>query len=95
MNIGLIGILIALAVLMFLVYKRINIILVSIFCCIIVALTSQLPVLETLKDEYMPGMTQFVTSNFLLFVFSAIFGKLMEESGAAFSFAKLIFKAFG
>lgn len=95
MSVGLIGILIALAILMLLVYKRINIILVSVLCCIVVALTSQLPVLETLKNEYMPGMTTFITNNFLLFVFSAIFGKLMEESGAAFSFAKLIFKAFG
>lgn len=95
MNMELIGILIALTALMVLVYKRINIIIVSIFCVSIVALTSQLPVLETLKTDYMTGMTQFIASNFLLFVFSAIFGKLMEESGAAFSFAKLIFNSFG
>lgn len=95
MNIGLIGILIALAALMILVYKRINIILVSVFCCIIVALTSQLPILDTLKNDYMSGLSQFISSNLLLFVFSAIFGKVMEESGAAFAFAKLIFKAFG
>lgn len=95
MNIGLIGILVALVVLMLLVYKRINIIIVSVLCCIIVAISSQLPVLDTIKNDYMGGLAQFVTNNFLLFVFSAIFGKMMEESGAAFSFAKLIGSAFG
>lgn len=95
MNLELIGILVALAVLMILVYKRINIIVVSTLCCVIVAITSQLPILDTLKSDYMSGLTQFVASNFLLFVFSAIFGKLMEESGAAFAFAKLIYNSVG
>lgn len=95
MSMGLAGIIVALVLLMLLVYKRVNLIIVSVICCIVIAVTNQLSVLDTLKNQYMPGFSQFITSNFLLFVLSAIFGKLMEESGAASAFARVISRAFG
>lgn len=95
MSVGLIGFIAALILLMILVYKKLNLVIVSLICCIVVALTSRMPILETLQNDYMQGFAEFIINNFLLFTLSAVFGKVMEESGAAAAFAKVIYKACG
>ena len=43
----------------------------------------------------MTGAAQFVRDNFLLFFFSVLFGKVMEETGAAASIAKFLAELLG
>lgn len=95
MSLSIIGIIVALICLMILVYKKVNIILASIICCLITAFFSGLPLLTSLKESYMPGFAEFIINNFLIFAFSALFGKLMEVSGAAASFAKMMYSVLG
>ena len=95
MSVSFIGILVALAVLMFLVYKRVNIIIASIITSLIVILTSGIPLLETMTTEYVEGFAGFIIKNLLLFVLSSIFGKLMDDSGAASAFAQWLYKLSG
>lgn len=46
MSVGLIGFIVALILLMILVYKKLNLVIVSLICCVVVALTSRMPILE-------------------------------------------------
>lgn len=92
MDLSVIFIILALAALMFLAFNRLNIVVATLLCSVLVALTSGLPVLETLTDTYMTSFGGFVSSWLLTFAFSALFGKVMEESGAAKAFAQLICK---
>lgn len=41
------------------------------------------PILATLTQRYGPGLGRFVTDFFVLFLLGAVFGKIMEVSGAA------------
>lgn len=95
MSLSIIGIIAALVCLMFLVYKKVNITLASIICCLIVASSSSLPLLLSVKESYMPGFAEFIINNFLIFAFSALFGKAMEVTGAAAAFAKMMYNALG
>lgn len=95
MSLSIIGIIVALICLMVLVYKKINIILASIICCLIVAASSSLPLLVSVKEAYMSGFAEFIVNNFLIFAFSALFGKVMEVTGAAAAFAKMMYSALG
>lgn len=95
MSLSMVGIIIALICLMILVYKKVNIILASIICCLITAIFSGLPLLTSLKESYMSGFAEFIINNFLIFAFSALFGKMMEVSGAASSFAKMMYNILG
>lgn len=95
MSLSLLGIAVSLALLMVLVFKRVGIIPATIIACSVLALMSGLPLLTALQDNYLTAMASFISSNFLIFAASALFGKLMEDSGCAAAFAKLIGKACG
>lgn len=84
-----------LALIMFLAFKRLNIAFISILAVIILAILDGMPVISTLTDVMMPGMAAYVQSYFLLFTISACFGKAMEMSGSAASIAKGLIKIFG
>lgn len=81
--ISLIGILIALAVLIFLAYQGFTVMVLGPLAAIIIAVFSGQGIYETLSTTYIEGYAGFITSNFLLLMMSAIFGKFMDESGAA------------
>ncbi|WP_446500465.1 GntT/GntP/DsdX family permease, partial [Peribacillus frigoritolerans] len=49
----------------------------------VVALMSGLDVFDTYTGTYMTGLVGFVQKWFPIFLLGAIFGKLMEETGAA------------
>lgn len=94
MDAGVIFIILALALLMFLAFNKLNIVIATIVCSVLIALTNHLSILETIEATYMGSYGSFITSNLLIFAFSALFGKVMEESGAAKAFAQLICKVF-
>ncbi len=95
MDISSFSILVSLIILTVLVYKRVNIALSSIICCVFVALISSMPLVKEMMPAYLAGFAGFVRTNFLVFSFSALFGKLMEDSGAAFAIANLMCRFLG
>jgi len=85
-----IAIVISLVLLIFLSFKKVNIVVVGILAAAVMALLSGQPVMETINNAYMTGTAEFVKNNFLIFFFSVLFGKVMEETGAAASIAKFL-----
>lgn len=85
----------ALALLMFLAYRGIPIIIATIICSIFVLVTARLPIIEGLSVTYMTGMAGFFQKFFLIFLLGAIFGKIVEMTGAAESIAKSVINTFG
>ncbi|MCA1038737.1 GntP family permease [Bacillus infantis] len=93
--IGLVG---GLALLIFLTMRGMNLLVVGPLSALFVAVLSGMPLFPQLAGEgeanlvgnYMTGFSGFVTSWYLMFLLGAIFGKVMEDSGAADSVAELI-----
>jgi H+/gluconate symporter-like permease len=91
--IGLIG---GLALLIFLTMKGVNILIGGPISALFVAVMSGLPLFPQLVEEgatnfvtsYMTGFTSFILAWYLMFLLGAVFGKVMEDSGAADSVAK-------
>lgn len=83
-----IGIVIGLVLLMFLAYRGYSIIWVAPLTALVVALTGGLELLPAYKDVYMSGFVGFTKSWFPVFMLGAIFGHLMDYTGAAKSIAK-------
>ncbi len=82
-SISLIGILIALAAMMFFSYKGAPVIVTAPLCGIFVCLTSGIPFVEGMASVYMAGASGFF-QRFLWTMFTgAIFGTIMSDSGAA------------
>ncbi len=92
------GLLFALALLIGLTLRGASLFIATPLCALIVALTSDLALLPALAPDggtdlvsaYMQGFTGFIASWFFMFLLGAIFGKLMEASGAADSVAEWI-----
>ncbi len=82
-----IGIILSLALLVFLAMRGFSILVAAIICAVVVALTSGMDLMEGLGEVYMAELAGFAQDFFLIFLFGAIFGKFMEDSGAAKSIA--------
>lgn len=89
------GILLGLALLVFLAYKGYSIIWVAPLSAVVVALTGGLDLLPAYTETYMDGLVGFAKSWFPMFMFGAIFGKIMEVTGAAKSVASELVKLIG
>lgn len=90
-----IGIVIGLILLMVLAYKGISTIWAAPICALIVALTGGLDVLDAYTVTYMQGFVGFTASWFPAFMLGAIFGKVMEATGAAHSVGYWVVKVLG
>ncbi|GGA37443.1 GntP family permease [Psychrobacillus lasiicapitis] len=98
--VGLIG---GLVLLIILTMKGVNILIAGPISALLVALTSGMPLFAQLADEgeanfvtsYMTGFTGFIMSWYLMFLLGAVFGKVMEDSGAADSVSKWIVDKLG
>ncbi|WP_246938761.1 GntP family permease [Bacillus pinisoli] len=98
--IGLIG---GLALLIYLTMKGMNLLVAGPLCALIVAVFSGLPLFPQLAEEgaanlvgnYMTGFSGFVAAWYLMFLLGSIFGKVMEDSGAADSVSKFIVEKLG
>lgn len=93
--ISLIGIIGALALLMVLVMKGVNIFIIAITCSAIVALTGGINLYDALKSDYMGGFVGFFKNNFLIFLTGTLMGKMYEVTNGAKAIAKMIVKIFG
>jgi len=89
------GIFIGLALLMYLAYRGWSIIWIAPICAMVVALFGGVELLPAYTESYMGGFVGFAKSWFPVFMLGAIFGKLMEDTGAAKSVAHWITKMIG
>ncbi|MCV2885968.1 SLC13 family permease [Aestuariibacter sp. AA17] len=93
--IGLIG---GLILLIILTIRGMNLFIAAPLCALIVGLTSGLPVFlgdSNFVTVYMQGFTAFIASWFFMFLLGSLFGKFMEDSGAADSVAQWIIQRLG
>lgn len=89
------GIFLGLALLMFLAYRGMSIIWVAPICALVVAFTGGLELLPSYTDAYMTGFVGFTKAWFPVFMLGAIFGKIMDETGAAKSVAHFVVSLIG
>ena len=89
------GIFLGLAVMIFLAYKGYSILWVGPVSALIVAIFGGLDLLSAYTETYMGGLVSFVLSWFPMFMLGAIFGKVMEVTGAARAIAKKLAELIG
>jgi len=94
-TLSVIGIFIGLATLVVLALRGWSIIIIAPIAAIIVLVFSQVDLLKGLNESYMKGFSSFAMKFFLLFLMGTIFGKIMDDSGAAKRIAALILKLTG
>jgi len=92
---GIIGILLAFALLMWMIMKGFNIYLTVFACTLVVALTSSMDIYEAYKVHFMTGFTNFFKANYLIFLTGTLMAKAMDITGAAKSLAKAIVNVMG
>jgi H+/gluconate symporter-like permease len=80
---GLAGVLIALAALIYLAYRGVSVLVLAPLMALVAVLFSDAPLLASYTQVFMRALGEFVILYFPLFLLGAIFGKLMEASGAA------------
>ena len=91
--VSLVGLIGGLALLIVLTLRGWNLFISAPICSLIVALTSAIPIFQSeanFVQSYMSGFTSFVASWFFMFLLGSIFGKFMEDTGAADSVASWI-----
>lgn len=96
---GLIG---GLALLIVLTIRGMNILIAAPLCGLVVAVSSGIPLIPPMAEGgdsftlgYMTGFSGFLRDWFIVFLLGAMFGKVMEDSGAADSVANAIVKKLG
>ena len=91
----LLGILVALGLLIFLAFRGFTLLLAAPLAAIVAALFSGEPLLAKWTLTFMQGTANFIRNFFPLFLLGGVFGKLMDDSGAALSIAGGIVKRLG
>ena len=93
---GLFGIILSLVLLMVLAYRGINVlVLAPLMALLATAFAGGLPLLATYTQVFMPALGKYAITYFPLFLLGAIFGKLMDDSGAARAIAHFIVDKLG
>ena len=92
---SIVGLVLGLGLLAFLIMRGYHIIITAILCSVLVALSGGINLYTAITDTYMAGFVSFFKSYFPVFLVGTIFGKFMEETGAAASIAHLIVSKLG
>lgn len=87
---GLLGILLALVLLMWLAYRGWSVLLVAPAAALLVAGMSGEPLLAHWTQTFMGSASRFVSQWFPLFLLGGLFGKLMDDSGSITSIARYL-----
>ncbi len=103
MTLSMVGLIGGLALLIVLTIRGMNILLAAPLCALLVAVTSGIPLMpplategaESLTTGYMLGFSGFLQDWFIVFLLGAMFGKVMEDSGAADSVAHWVVEKLG
>jgi H+/gluconate symporter-like permease len=92
---GLFGILLGLAVLMWLAYRGWSVLMVAPVAALVAAAVSREPLLAHWTHTFMGGAGRFVTQWFPMFLLGGLFGKLMDDSGSISSIARYLTERLG
>lgn len=92
---GILGILIALGLLIWLAYRGWSILLLAPLCALLAALLAGEPLLANWTQVFMSNAAQFVAQFFPIFLLGALFGKLMESSGSVEAIAAYMTEKLG
>lgn len=102
MTLSMVGLIGGLVLLIVFTLRGMNILIAAPLCALILALTSHIPIIPPLAGNeasftvsYMTGFASFLQNWFIVFLLGAMFGKIMEISGAADSLAHWIMRTFG
>ncbi len=93
--IGVIGIVISLALLMYLAYRGITVLILAPILALVAAVFSDMPLMATFTHVFMPNLANYLKLFFPVFLLGAIFGKIMEDSGCAKAIAHNIAERVG
>jgi H+/gluconate symporter-like permease len=90
------GITLALVALMFFAYRGVSVLVLAPLCALLAVLFSaDAPLFASYTQVFMKALGGFVIAFFPLFLLGAVFGKLMEASGAALAIAQGIVRRLG
>jgi H+/gluconate symporter-like permease len=92
---GLLGILLALGLLVWLAYQGWSVLLLAPAAALIAAAVSREPLLAHWTQTFMGSAAQFVAQFFPLFLLGALFGKLMDDSGSVDAIARFMTERLG
>ena len=92
---GLVGILIALVLLIWLAYRGGSVLLLAPAAALVAAAVSRQPLLANWTQTFMGSAAQFVAQFFPIFLLGAVFGKLMEDSGSVSAIADFMTEKLG
>src|ERR1051325_4261615 len=87
---GLLGILAALALLIWLSFRGWSVLLLAPAVALVAAATAREPLLAHWTETFMGSAAQFVAQFFPIFLLGALFGKLMDDSGSVQAIAPAI-----
>lgn len=93
--ISLLGIVLGLILLVILAYRGHSIIWVAPFCAVLVALLSGMDLLQAYLGDYIGGTAAYIVSWFPAFFLGAVYGKIMDLTGAARSLANKLVSLIG
>ncbi len=85
----------ALGLLMAVAYRGLPVILFAPVCALLAAGLSGVPLLPSYTETFMGGAADYTRAFFPIFLLGAVFGKLMESTGAAAAVASAIVRALG
>lgn len=98
--IGVIGVIISLALLIYLAYKGWSVILIAPVLALIASVFvifegGQFHLMAIYTETFMPNLASYVKQNFPIFLLGAVFGKVMDLSGSAKAIAEFIVEKMG
>jgi H+/gluconate symporter-like permease len=92
---GLLGILVGLAVLVWLAFRGWSVLLLAPAAALVAAAFGGQPLLASWTQIFMESAARFLAQFFPLFLLGAVFGKLMDDSGSVSTVASFMSKKFG
>src|SRR5512137_3189567 len=95
MGIGLLGILLGLALLVWLSFRGWSVLVLAPAAALVAALAAGEPLLANWTITFMGAAAGFILQFFPLFLLGAVFGKLMEDSGSVAAIARWMTDALG
>jgi H+/gluconate symporter-like permease len=93
--VGLLGIVLALALLVWLAYRGWSVLLLAPLAALVAALFAREPLLAHWTQTFMGAATRFLAEFFPLFLLGAVFGKLMDDSGSVPAIARFMTERLG
>ena len=92
---GLLGILLALALLIWFAYRGWSVLILAPIAAILAAAVSRQPLLANWTQTFMENAAGFFAQFFPLFLLGALFGKLMDDSGSVEAIARAMTERLG